>query len=1425
MIQCCGISDLVGCKLLPPLLLEVVTWEMEVFDRASSRGLRAMRVGAVLFVGFCLLVTTEGVRGVAPSTAAGSALTRLLQNVTLVIPDLDLPPVKIPVLGTYTVSVTDLKASDFVVSSILVSDRRTTSTSDTIRFQVDDFAFDINANWMYQEVGGLKLHGKGTVTIGVTKSSVGMTMEVTRNEEQVPSHIHMNPTPPGCQAVFDISSMSFTGGLTAKLLEIFHKAIASALNSELSKLACTEVPVLVNSKLDELLYNASKLISTLVVPPRPPTDFPLPAPTTRAKLVDWSEWSVISGLDKILNARGKRLHHIVASNIVRQLENAEGALVFDDLDVFLNLGDDGLTRTNISISAVRINGLDSMEQFEMLIPYHHYGMSNVAAFRNLQLTVDGVVSLAPGSLIGHSTEGIIRAPASFSINATDVMLKLFLELAVLKKDVLHLDIGELLEPMCILGALQAVNVTQSLVDIADIGNLDIAFYDKGMGDLFNMIGGTVDSLFGSVLTRALRGAIDGPLRKEVNRLVAVLIAIARMNQPTFCKPSPPSLPPPSKDVNLSSNLLVKGLDYVLNDLIQVDSKIDLNINDVIDLLTASEEEDSETAGTAVLAEEVVSLREIIDGFGVISFNMSHLSMSGLDTFSDFMLLHPQKNENFLTETKVRLGSEDKPVSVNANMDLEITPSKNLEIAGTAMANYFTLSIVGQELMANASVRLEMNINRLFTGPLSSFQYGDCLLDVLDNIELSTLGLSFKELSIQLDCIACSSKALEAMSVTLASQEGRKQLSGFLMTALTTLENDKTARGSWPLERLANHEIGSAMNGSETRCATAKAGGGKGRTTTGHGEFTGVYPNVTFVANTIAIFLVVMAMGQIVWYTTPLCQKCRDSKGNLVNTLKHTNEPGRNESSSEMMGVIDSPGGADQRVGLVREKRCFCGRNGQADEKCLAESTAVPEWARLSIPLFTISAMFICLAGHVSIGASVIASVHLGHDVVPLPPLFLFSLLNSVHDMWTAGVYPLALLIAVFSGLWPYVKLASLLFTWYAPPWWISEGRRGVLLNCLDVLGKWSLIDLIVLVLMMVAFRFHIASPDSWYFLPPGVMKADIEVLANWGIFGFLLMTVISLIVTHVIIAFHRSDVGSVLDVNNEETDDKVNLSRPTRICNHSFRCGGKGGIRARFTRLGYSMLVFLGVVSILLTGIGAWVKSFSFKFLGLAGVALGDGSETHYSLISVANAVYHDDLASFVLWASFLCFTLAIPVAHLIVLLCLWTLPLRLSNQRNLFLVAEVLDAWGALEVFILSLFAALLEIRQFAVFIVGEKGAIVEPYLQNYFSALLPEGGNTLFSVGVTLNEGCFTLMGAAILGVIIGQVFTRLSEQALEDVANDESIVEDGRSEKACGPRAAKALASIFIYLKLMVRDYGRESAGEEQAAGQYAMLVGDE
>jgi hypothetical protein len=55
-----------------------------------------------------------------------------------------------------------------------------------------------------------------------------------------------------------------------------------------------------------------------------------------------------------------------------------------------------------------------------------------------------------------------------------------------------------------------------------------------------------------------------------------------------------------------------------------------------------------------------------------------------------------------------------------------------------------------------------------------------------------------------------------------------------------------------------------------------------------------------------------------------------------------------------------------------------------------------------------------------------------HVPLTLPPLFDFTLANSVRDMWNAGVYPLAVLIAVFSGGWPYLKVGRCRLTIWNP---------------------------------------------------------------------------------------------------------------------------------------------------------------------------------------------------------------------------------------------------------------------------------------------------------------------------------------------------------------------------------------------------------
>lgn len=69
------------------------------------------------------------------------------------------------------------------------------------------------------------------------------------------------------------------------------------------------------------------------------------------------------------------------------------------------------------------------------------------------------------------------------------------------------------------------------------------------------------------------------------------------------------------------------------------------------------------------------------------------------------------------------------------------------------------------------------------------------------------------------------------------------------------------------------------------------------------------------------------------------------------------------------------------------------------------------------------------------------------------------------------MYPLALVVAIFSGAWPYVKLLLMLWCWLATARQLSPATRGRILEVVDLLGKWSLLDVFILVMFMVAFRW------------------------------------------------------------------------------------------------------------------------------------------------------------------------------------------------------------------------------------------------------------------------------------------------------------------------------------------------------------------
>lgn len=106
---------------------------------------------------------------------------------------------------------------------------------------------------------------------------------------------------------------------------------------------------------------------------------------------------------------------------------------------------------------------------------------------------------------------------------------------------------------------------------------------------------------------------------------------------------------------------------------------------------------------------------------------------------------------------------------------------------------------------------------------------------------------------------------------------------------------------------------------------------------------------------------------------------------------------------------------------------------------------------------------LCLGCFVWSNCTTAATVVLGEDLV----VYRFSLRSTVVDLWAAGLNPLAFAVALFSGIYPYVKLIAVLYftAWRCTP-------KASVLHALDCLGKLSLLDTFVMLIMVTGLTIH-----------------------------------------------------------------------------------------------------------------------------------------------------------------------------------------------------------------------------------------------------------------------------------------------------------------------------------------------------------------
>lgn len=498
--------------------------------------------------------------------------------------------------------------------------------------------------------------------------------------------------------------------------------------------------------------------------------------------------------------------------------------------------------------------------------------------------------------------------------------------------------------------------------------------------------------------------------------------------------------------------------------------------------------------------------------------------------------------------------------------------------------------------------------------------------------------------------------------------------------------------------------------------------------------------------------------------------------------------------------------------------------GTGPGETLVHSTVLSAFSRQAVPVFIVGTIVLLLSSNISSGATVDLDVAWNEKrEINLPAMFTFSLLNTARDMWQAGIYPLFFLVLIMSGIWPYAKLLLMLVAWISPTTLLKPRTRERLLLALDALGKFALIDFLLFVLMMVAFRYHLDVTET--------LSLDVYVSPETGFYSFLAATCISLVLGHFLVYCHRQSEMRHLSPRQSA------LHLQESVLHHSYIVGytNEGEHRLKLSRRFRGFLLFATAFAALLLSIGISLKSFKFEIGGIAGDMLGDHSTSRYSLVSLGaslrRSVKDPSVGIAVLQVTYYFYAVVMPFVCLSLLVVLLLCPLTLPTQRRVLAMAEIANAWSAIEVFVIAIIASLLEISTFASFIVGDRCDLISKILKEYFESTIKDDSDaTCFTVRSSVEDSSWVLVMGALVNSMIVSILLRFAHLSVTERIQSEMESTLGQSsddalrpDESDGPGTIAGLLSYGCCRGLVFEDApspGRSYGYIPQSADTYSV-----
>lgn len=1348
----------------------------------------------------CALVAISA-QGSFP-TDCGDPIKCWLESLVIALPDFEADGFTFTSMELYNMDVAAIESSYVSPTSVDI--------------QVDGMTASLKGHYEKSSL----IHGKMTGSVSHATFGMVVLMSSTylnEGKDQVPDGI-------------SFSSCSFDSIKVKVSLDmgLDHPIVDVALQNEIKKHFCTDLGDFLATNVTDLMQKNLDPALVEIMDSKPSET---PSSYFQEDFLDWNEilfGPIHSLLDRFVSSEFMTCFlgshpDILAPYSASILDGAMNLLTNGTGTVYFNLSDsqyvsrDDLVlhlgpNVTMEIQTALVSGLNSYSDVEILLPTNTSTSSGTSL--SVSLTMDRLdmnfssITYVNGHTGDDDSMYHYSEDTLWMVSLRNLKVSYDMDVAVNGTFVSNAYVDQLLTPACILESLRNVSLSSLVlqVDVADVVMFEVegeaSTLEANTVSLMDNVFKLLTQGFGDFTSGMIQGISQSVLREKLNGVLAK--ALASQREALGQCPAHVSHAGQTDYVVWAQSVAMSALDRLVN----------------------------YQEHAARLMNKAVNC--LSDNTGTITFNNVSdavtVSVGGLNSFTNLALLQPVAGEDYQLHSSIGVGmcdasllsEEDIPCSsplsilIRAKDDSEA--SSDGALYGAIKPHLHSLSssdrdalkalLLGSGIPAttassNSNAFLEIEMSALNVSTVSAVQLNmDTLLD-FEGKSLAVDGCAVS--TIQSVEVQSLSLGMDDVKVVIGDNDGGD--------GNTTRDVTSTFEKFVPIITAAASSFATSYIGEQLVVAEETCADG------------GVAPSSLDDDSSAALDLDTVSWQ---WQIGLI------AVGSLVALVLFVFHHRYLDHLKQVAAVAESEnGGSDDRESW---------QGGAHQSTAIVFDRRIPLFVRLLLPLSICGTSFLFIQSNMSTDpVSVWATVTIEGVTLPSMDVFSFTLAGTVQDMWDAGVYPLSALISFFSGGWPYIKLLAMFASLLCPPSLLSMGSRDTLLKFVDAYGKWSLVDFFVMCMFLCAFYFdmklgHVrGSPD---------IEVVLRVVPTFGFYGFLLATLISLGQGHLVLAMHRF-------VYDGEQPPLHLLEGRENMAQHSFaipltsslrdrlvaanggsaavvprRKGGPSGdaagdaslaeplnddrgplfdepaVEATLTRRGIVLLVAFYLLAFFAIFTGVYAHSFNFKFEGLTGLLLGQDSEIGYSVVSISEFMVTDsgldnDLSMRWMQASFVTVCIAMPLATIISILWLWVgPPLSITLQKSLFLFAEVTNAWCALDVFCISLIAAILEIKQFAAFMVGDACDGLNVLLAEYLDSEL-DGDDKCFDVETTLTDKVSLLFLAMVIIFFLNNISLWLAEISLTRRIQEAAALFTGKTvadRDGDGPLKPASTAELF-------------------------------